>query len=330
MQIILIRHGLKQENKLPDGDEPLSPKGRKQVKLLGTKLASHNLKPIVFFTSPYRCSKETADILKEELGGKSISLEKLKPYNKRKICTRKIFDQLIEEIKKEGENLEALEVVAFVGHYPSLWDLLWSLTTDQIHALKQAEAVCFQGTFQDFCKRKGKFEFRENQDINKIEEIEANRNHRIEETLRSKIQSKMIVSTFLAGFTFAVLNDILKTESFNIPQRIAAISMTLSLSLFIASVYMYAHMTTPKEYWSDRSHPATYFSNDHSRLHFYVKQTWKWVFTPAVILFIIGFIATLFNTGFSTGNYLIIVAGVVIIVGVIFYYCKMKPVLSPD
>ncbi len=34
MQIILIRHGLKQDNKLPDEDGPLSPKGEEQVKLL--------------------------------------------------------------------------------------------------------------------------------------------------------------------------------------------------------------------------------------------------------------------------------------------------------
>ncbi len=155
---------------------------------------------------------------------------------------------------------------------------------------------------------------------------EEKRNHQIEEQLRSKIQTKMTVSTFLAGFTFAVLNDLLKTKSFNMPQTIAAISMTGALSLFVASVYMYAHMTTPKEYWSDRSRLTIRFSTDHSRLYYYLKRTWCWVFTPAVILFIIGFIATLFNTG----NYWIIVAGVLIIIGVIIYFIIMKPVLSPD
>ena len=147
---------------------------------------------------------------------------------------------------------------------------------------------------------------------------EQKRNHQIEEQLRSKITSKMTVSTFLAGFTFTVLNDLFQMNSLNIPQTIAAICMTGSLSLFVASVYMYAHMTTPKHYWSEQ-----YSSPAHEHLYFYVKRTWKWVFTPAVILFILGFIATLFNTG----NYLMIVVGVFIIAVVICYFYRMRPVL---
>ena len=305
--IILIRHGLKDDNKSPDEKRPLSIEGRHQVALLGERLAENlakrNLNLRVFFTSPYSHSMETAVILKCKLGGKSVvSLENLKPYNKKRIT----FSQLIEEIKEKDKkiNLESsLEVVAFVGHYPSLWDLQWSLKKDQINAPKPAEAFGFKGTVLNFCKGKGQFEFHEVQDINEIEEIEANRNHRIEEQLRSKITSTMTVSTFLAGFTFTVLNDLLKndllkndllkTTCLNIFQSLAAISMTISLSLFIASLYMYDNMAMPKEYWPpDR---ASFYPH-HKILRDYMIRTWNWVFTPGVVCFIFGFIATLFKT----------------------------------
>ena len=322
MKIILIRHGSKQENQSPDKYQSLSGGGIQQVNQLGKKLSnpknlnikSIDQKSIVFFTSPYKHSEETAKLLIEQwkLCGEPISLENLKPDN-----ISRNFDKLFKEALQKKKNLEDLEVVAFVGHYPFLRQLQQYLTKNRIsQVIQRGEAACFRGTFQDFLDGNGTFDFN----------ITENSNRVIEEQLRLKIQSKMTVSTFLAGFTFAVLNDLLKTKSFNMPQTIAAISMTGSLLLFVASVYMYDNMTMPKEYWSKQSNRKIHFTTDHDLLHHYMIRTWKWVFTPAVALALIGFIATLFNTG----NDLMIVVVVVIILGVILYYFKMKPVLGQD
>ena len=315
--IILIRHGLKSDNKSLDDSRPLSIGGCRQVQLLGEKLARCNLKPKVFFTSPDSHSKKTAELLIEQLqlGGEPIIIENLKRDDP--IIN---FDQLVREKCQMGKSLEDLKMVAFVGQYPFLGQLQKSLTKGRIHqVIGRAEAACFQGTLEDFRNSNGQLEFRV------MHDDEEKHHYLIEEQIRSKIRSTMTMSTFLAGFTFAVLNDFLQFKSLDMAQKIAAVCMTGSLLLFVLSMYLYDNMAMPKEYWSGRS-DRTHFVTDHELLYHYMKRTWWCVFTPAVALALIGFIATLFNTG----NDLMIVFGVVIILGVILYYFKMKPVLSPD
>lgn len=315
--IILIRHGLKSDNKSLDDSRPLSIGGCRQVELLGEKLARCNLKPKVFFTSPDSHSKKTAELLIEQLqlGGEPIIIENLKRDDP--IIN---FDQLVKEICQMGKNLEDLRMVAFVGNYPLLGQLQQSLTKERIHqVIGRAEAVCFQGTLEDFRNSNGQLKFRV------MHDDEEKHNHVIEEQIRSKIRSTMTMSTFLAGFTFAVLNDLLQFESFDIAQKIAAGFMTLSLLLFVLSMYMYDNMAMPKEYWSGRS-DRTHFVTDHELLYHSMKRTWWCVFTPAVVCALIGFIATLFNTN----DPWMIGIGIFIIVVVVCYYYLIMNGLSPD
>ena len=67
----------------------------------------------------------------------------------------------------------------------------------------------------------------------------------VDSELRDKITSKMTVATFLAGFTFAALLQLLNdpTRFQSTPNRIAVISLTLALSLFVAAVYMYDRLS---------------------------------------------------------------------------------------
>ncbi|NIT58116.1 MAG: hypothetical protein GWN00_18370, partial [Aliifodinibius sp.] len=80
-----------------------------------------------------------------------------------------------------------------------------------------------------------------------------------EDKLRSKIQSKMSVSTFLAGFTFAALIGLLTKTSgdFTILQMVSAIGLTFSLALFIAAIYMYDRLSMPEGFWVYDDRPTT-------------------------------------------------------------------------
>ncbi|MBE9003452.1 histidine phosphatase family protein [Nostoc sp. LEGE 12447] len=320
IQIILIRHGLKQVDKLlDDADKPLSLEGCEQVKQLANKLACQNLKPMVFFASPYLHAKQTADILRKSLSGKLVVLNSMKPSGGQ----IKSFDKIVNEANQIGEKLSHLEVVAFVGHEPKISQLLRCLAQDQRYTLNRAEAVCLEGTYEDFLQGKGKFKWcissdksSDNNDCDK----------EIENQLREKVKSKMTVSTFLAGFTFTVLNDFLKEGNLNIPQIIAVLFMTAAMSLFVASLYMYDQMLMPKKYWFNEVIHTTHSNQAHNLLYRYMVRTWYWVFTPGVAFALIGLIATLFNTS----NYLVIFIGIVIFAVIILYYFRMKPILGQD
>jgi type III secretory pathway component EscS len=180
--------------------------------------------------------------------------------------------------------------------------------------------------------------------------------------LRNKIQSKMTVATFLAGFTFAALLELIKDRSlfdstqgsayFLLPIRVAVISLTLALALFISAVYMYDRMTMPEAFWlyEPRSNPLSngykrpirWLSNQLILLHLkiipqsdraadkllytYMIWTWKYVFTPAVVFALIGFCAILYNLQDTSIFYLALIAVCLILV----FYIVSRPRLGID
>lgn len=70
--------------------------------------------------------------------------------------------------------------------------------------------------------------------------------------LREKIGSKMTVATFLAGFTFAALLELLRDSEqlSSVAIQIAVITLTLALALFVAAVYMYDRLNMPRKFWT--------------------------------------------------------------------------------
>lgn len=73
----------------------------------------------------------------------------------------------------------------------------------------------------------------------------------IQSQLRAKIASKMTVATFLAGFTFAALLELLRDSEqlSSMAIQIAVITLTLALALFVAAVYMYDRLNMPQRFW---------------------------------------------------------------------------------
>ena len=166
----------------------------------------------------------------------------------------------------------------------------------------------------------------------------------VDAELREKITSKMTVATFLAGFTFAALLQLLNdpTRFQSTPNRIAVISLTLALSLFVAAVYMYDRLSMPRHFW--RYDPAEVNQSQSKklieRLHFkvhlqhnmlndgarytYMIGIWQWVFTPAVCAAVVGFSAVLYGSN----DRLVFWTSIVVIVVVAIYYVVLRPILG--
>ena len=330
MKIILIRHGSREyDGTSEDKDMPLSDGGKDEVRRLGTALARLDLKPEVYLTSHYRHAIETGNILTAQLSETSparvLNLCALTPKS-----PTETFEDLIDEARSAGIDLGTLKVVAVVGHEARLSQLLTRLTSTRARPFNRAEVACLTAdSFVDFLQGRGKVEFR-------LPVVDYQ-----EDRLRPKVQSKMTVSTFLAGFTFTALIEILTgTERSLAPLQVAAaISLTAALALFVASVYVYDQLGMPEGFWVYGDRPkfrrvwikkfAKQFEEDrrlHGILYAYMVWTWGWVFSPAVVLGLLGFVAILFNTG----DMWVIGGGLVVVIAVLLYYLATRPELGTD
>jgi hypothetical protein len=169
----------------------------------------------------------------------------------------------------------------------------------------------------------------------------------VESQLRAKISSKLTVATFLAGFTFAALLELLMNRSrFEaartiVPVRVAVVSLTLALALFISAVYMYDRLSMPREFWKYQPHSGsngkkTFLEKLHFKVHSesamasdgalytYMIGVWQWVFTPAVISAFVGFSAILY----SIDDRPILWTGIGVIFAVFIYYIVLRPILG--
>lgn len=166
----------------------------------------------------------------------------------------------------------------------------------------------------------------------------------VDSELREKINSKMTVATFLAGFTFAALLQLLNDPSRfrSTPNRIAVVSLTLALALFVAAVYMYDRLSMPRHFWRydpaevDQSRSKKLVERLHFKIHLqsnmakdgarytYMIGVWQWVFTPAVFAAVVGFSALLYGSH----DRLVFWMSTVVIVVVTIYYIVLRPILG--
>ena len=192
--IILIRHGERQHRLPKDQDflEPLTERGRRETCQLKRRLAFYGFGPEVFFTSRYAHASEAGALLAER-GVPVIQLNCLRPGG-----PMDKLKQIVTAAHRRGPRLDSYRMIAFVGHEPSLSQLLTRLTSKRFRPLNRAEAVCVEArSWEDFLQGQGKVRTR-------IPIVDYQ-----EEQLRSKISSKLSVATFLAGFTFAALIEVL-------------------------------------------------------------------------------------------------------------------------
>jgi phosphohistidine phosphatase SixA len=328
MKIILIRHGSRDENiSSTDREMPLSNDGLGETRRLGDALARLDLKPDLYLTSHYRHTRQMQDILATQLDheppARVLNLDALTPYS-----GTATFEDIIDEAEKQDIDLSQPEVVAVIGHEHDgrLSRLLTRLTSARARPFNQAEAACLTApAFNDFLRGRGQVEFR-------LPVVDYQ-----EDELRPKIQSKLTVATFLAGFTFSALIWVLQgtTNGYAPLQIVATIALTAALALFIAAVYMYDQLSMPEGFWvyGDRGRSRSVWGKQceadwrqQGPLYAYMVWTWTYVFTPAVALGLLGFLIILLDSG----QVFMIGGGFVVIIAMLAYYIITRPKLGTD
>ncbi len=327
MQVLLIRHGSR-EHQGPDEKSSLSLQGKKEVAFQSDLLQRLSLAPSVFLTSHFIHAQDSAKILATQLQGgdavKILSLCSLTPHS-----PVFEFESIVDEAQAMSIDWGSLDLVCIVGHEPRLSKLLTQLTGKRARPLSRKEIVCISAeTLPQLLKGTGKLEFR------------LPSNDYQEKQLREKVRSKMTVSTFLAGFTFTALIQILKGEP-SASQELGFLgsgvvfSLTAALVLFISSVYIFDRLGMPEGFWISEDRVKWNFwrgniflqdLRENGILYALMIWTWNWVFTPAVILSLLGFLGLLYDRG----GFIILALGVFIIMAIMIYYHLIKPRLGVD
>jgi phosphohistidine phosphatase SixA len=334
MRILLIRHAERKKTHGGDEQASLSCEGREQVEQLCRDLTRLKIHPTLILTSKHAHAHETAQILAAASGGNPevpvIGLKTLSSPGKGKAPPPPgNIEQIADEANASGTNLHKLEEVVFVGHEPYLGQMVTRLTGARCRHLERCELVCLCApSFTEFLRGKGEIEFR--YPVNDFQE----------EVLREKVQSKMSVSTFLAGFAFTALTLLLgpgRDDAFSNWQITSIVCLTAALVLFIASVYIYDRLSMPPGFWAyDERGGAPVFRFDkakfdenvkyHGLLYALMIWNWQYVFTPAVVIGLMGFIALLIDTG----NQVVMTGGAIAITVGFAYYWLERPRLGVD
>jgi phosphohistidine phosphatase SixA len=291
MNIVLIRHAERAHREAEEKD-PLSPTGRQKAEETVKRLAllrqptREALPPFsAVLTSGHCAPKETAQMLPRKEGAPLVELACLLPRE------QGIGNLTPAELFAETPGTATDQAtLAVVGHEPSISRLLCQMTGKESRRLDRGEAVWITGkTRDDFVS-------------GNAELVYATRREDFAENLKDKIETKMTVCTFLAGFTIAALVEIIKEPDAIVKtSRVAAaISLTAALGFFVAAVYIYDELSMPREFWSSdtrRKPPGrTLFGHDsrlNDNLYAHMVRAWRLFFTPAVALSLIGFFALL-------------------------------------
>jgi len=310
VEVILVRHGARTED-----DVDLNRHGQHQVAMLARALANRDCTIDCVLTSHSSHARQTADLLCAELGiaAATYELDGLTPHH-----GPGDIDTLVGQATAADPDLRHRQGVLIVGHEGRLSDLATELTAARTRPLGHGEAVCVRGAcLAALVAGGGKVQYRyptyDHQDG----------------PLQSKVQSKMTVSTFLAGFVFTALSGLLllSPKHWAVEQVVAVVALAGSLMLYVACVYIYDQLGMPSGFWTD-SGPGRWrrlterferrrerrwhaieaacgseladedlrpWLQDGPRYHLMI-STSRWLFTPATVAALVGFLAMLKGT----------------------------------
>jgi phosphohistidine phosphatase SixA len=341
MRVLLVRHA-----STGDGDE-LSAEGRKETQALAIQLRRLQAVPRVIVTSSSGDAQQTARVLRDELGlleDPASVLDALRPPGR-----QDWFDELLDEL----EPMVSEDTVAIVGNEPRLSLIVAESTGRRSRPLVRTEAVSITGEdLLQYRRGQAAVEFR------------TALKGEPEEVLRDKLHSKTAVTTLLAGFTFAGLVEVLTGGPLSGFEAAAMVLLTLSLGLLVACIYVYDQLALPAGFWSaaERSigkesglrarllGPLERFGHrfrmwtsgraerrragfvflhalrNHGVVYSYMVWTWTWIFTPAVVAGLAGFILLLVATERTS----IILGGIAAIAFAAGLYLVVRPRLGTD
>lgn len=337
IRVIFIRHGERRKD-AKDHWAELTNDGAQNVHKLAVLFNELGIKPNVYLTSAYEHAKQTTNILADGIANSNeakpaiIEAEALTPMPPEVFFT---VDNLFAKVTDESAS-----TLALVGHEPRLSQLITLMTGTRLRPLERLDVVCVEAKdFQDLRLGCGEIAWRI--PVKAYQESE----------LRSKVTAKMTVATFLAGFTFTALlevlmnikmptlQDLTKTQSpmelINLAlPLIATICLTASIALFIAAVYIYDLLSMPEGFWAT-SRAAKWQQlprmvqnnkNQHGLIYGHMLHAWIWIFTPGVILATIGFLLIIAHQTSIQLSFFCLG----IILAVVVYYRKVRPMFGVD
>jgi phosphohistidine phosphatase SixA len=356
MQILIVRHGSHESQKL-------TARGRHQVERLGRALNARGVQPTLILASRRPHASDSSALLVERLATSPIQIPSApltplrgNPGN---------FDDVIHAARSSGVDPGEHESVMLVGHEGRVSGLVTQLTGERARPIPPAGAVAIHGScLEDLLKGRGTIEFR----YPVVDHQEA--------ALRPKVQSKMTVATFLAGFVSAALVTNLFVDEFTPSKQVAAVLLTFALALLIVTVYIYDELGMPEGYWGrgsrsrfrrlqesrrearrerrwerhangleapheglaqlrwlDDAEWKRAIADEHEAqllqdgpLYTWMVATWRFVFTPALVLALAGFGILIFDAGSR-------ITGVACVVGVVItlaWLTLRRPPLGTD
>ncbi len=200
-------------------------------------------------TSGLTHASETADALSSlcATGTKPVVLPALTPGGGPGGIADVIEQALVARENGEQVGLEPDDCLLVVGHEGRLSDLFTELTGTRFGPLIHGGAVTVTaGTIQDLAAGRGHPDHR-------FPTVDHQ-----EDALRAKVNSKMTVATLLAGFVFTALSALLlleHREGWPWHRVLAMAALTVSFTMFVASVYIYDQLGTPSGFWTDADRP---------------------------------------------------------------------------
>ena len=283
MRLILIRHALR-DHEFNEAEAPLTEAGRKKAVETSVKLQDEKAKADVVLSSKQRPSKDTANVIFPN--AHLVDTDLLNPESN---DDNPDWSKLSAEmIRRHGKS----KTVAIVGHHPAIANLLRSVTGEKkIRRIGFGEAIVVIGLQKNNVANRGRVKSVFGADD-------------ASESPRQKIELKMTVCTFLAGFTIPVLVELLKDPPVDLLKILSTVAFACSLALLVAAIFIFDLLLMPSNFWgpinknmkpkrSRRKFYLDYLLN--GALYAYMVRTWKWFFGVALFLVIPGVLLLVFN-----------------------------------
>lgn len=232
MDVVLVRHATR------NAEGELTDRGSHQVDVLARALAARGVRASVFLTSDAPYAEQTCARLAELIGTADAAGPRVLGPLVPEPGNPSGLENLIDAAQHAGIGLGAHDVVVVVGHEGHLSNLVTELTGARHRPIPRGGAVSVRGTdLATLLKGRGCIDFR-------FPVVDHQ-----EKQLRPKVQSKLTVATFLAGFVSAALISTVFADRFSPARQGAAVLLTMSLALFIVTVYLYDQLGMPEGFW---------------------------------------------------------------------------------
>lgn len=337
IRVLIIRHGQRQKT-YPDQNAKLTdPEGVEEVNKLASRLTELEVVPDVYFTSAYAHATQTAEGLRNQAPAKIIEVDALTPHTSDDLFS---LENIFGQAKAHRIKLHSVDTIALVGHENRLSQLVTFMTGKRIRPLDLLDVVCLEAkSLQALTLGCAEIVWR--LPVRAYDE----------DKLRPKVASKMTVATFLAGFTFTALMQIITNKNISLVwdwaeydsiasylhsvlPLISTIFLTAALALFIAAIYIYDRLSMPEGFWGTTRAPK--FQNlpkfvqknkdQYGLVYAHMIHAWLVIFTPAVFLAAAGFLLLVVSVKPDGPSYIYLT--IMIVVGIIYW--NKKPQLGVD